>query len=164
MFVSRIISALPFKGAFSKLGISRYLSYLCGSLYIKVFSLWLLVVLLSTIGCVRFAHRRLWLTGITNDKLIEQYNDFAIRSAKANLWNEAILRWQRIIEIDPKNAKAHNNLGVAYEATERFDEALVEYNKAIELDPGNAAYQSNFFNCQKNKGRSWHTERNGEKK
>jgi len=123
MFVARIISALPYK--------------------VNVFSLWLIVVLLSTIGC-----------GIANDKLIEQYNDFAIRSAKANLWNESILRWQRIIEIDPKNAKAHNNLAVAYEALERFDEAQAEYKKAIELDPGNEVYQRNFFNCQKNKRRS----------
>lgn len=122
-------------------------------MFVKTFSLWLIVVLLSTIGC-----------GIANDKLIEQYNDFAIRSAKANLWNEATLRWQRIIEIDPKNAKAHNNLGVAYEAMERFDEAQAEYKKAIELDPGNDVYQRNFFNCQKNKGHSRHTERNGEKR
>jgi tetratricopeptide (TPR) repeat protein len=108
---------------------------------VNAFSLWLIVLLLSTIGC-----------GISNDKLIEQYNAFAIRSARANLWNESILRWQRIIEIDPKNAKAHNNLAVAYEAMERFDEAQAEYKKAIELDPDNDVYQRNFFNCQKNKG------------
>jgi len=120
---------------------------------VNVFSLWLIVVLLSSIGC-----------GIANDKLIEQYNAFAIRSAKANLWNEATLRWQRIIAIDPKNAKAHNNLGVAYEALERFAEAQAEYKKAIELEPGNEVYQINFFNCQKNKGRSQLTEGNGEKR
>ena len=131
--------------------IFRILPYLAtrlrSSVYIDALSLWFIILLLSVIGC-----------GISNDKLIEQYNDFAIRSAQANLWNEAILRWQRIIEIEPKNAKAHNNLGVAYEAMERFDEALTEYEKAIELDPGNEAYRRNFFKCQKNKGRSWHTE------
>jgi len=116
-------------------------------MYVNAISLWFIISLLSIIGC-----------GISNDKLIEQYNDFAIRSAQANLWNEAILRWQRIIEIDPKNAKAHNNLGVAYEAMERFDEALAEYEKAIELDPSNEVYRRNFFKCKKNKGRSWDME------
>jgi tetratricopeptide (TPR) repeat protein len=131
--------------------ISRILPYLTTSLrnsvYVDALNLWFIITLLAIIGC-----------GISNDQLIQQYNDFAIRSAQANLWNEAILRWQRIIEIDPQNAKAHNNLGVAYEATERFDEALAEYEAAIELDPSNKAYRRNLFQCQRNKRRSWHTE------
>ena len=170
MFVSRITFALPSKAVFLMLRILRILSRSTPKVArneaianhkttdsrssrfqlvskANVFRLFFIVVLLSTIGC-----------GISNDKLIEQYNDFAIRSAKANLWNEAILRWQRIIEIEPNNAKAHNNLGVAYEAMERFDEALAEYEKAIELDPGNDVYQRNFFKCQKNRKRSWQTE------
>ena len=163
MFVFRFTFDLPSKDAFL---IFRLLHTLSRLIYTRhkattdsrsprlwlmskrnLFRLWFIVALLSIIGC-----------GISNDKLIEQYNDFAIRSAKANLWNEAILRWQRIIEIEPNNAKAHNNLGVAYEAMERFDEALAEYEKAIELDPGNDVYQRNFFKCQKNRKRSWQTE------
>jgi len=147
MFLSRINFILPSKNIFPMLGIFRILSCLRYSTYAKAFSLLFSAVLLFTIGC-----------GISNDKLIEQYNDFAIRSAKANLWNEAILKWERIIEIDPNNANAHNNLGVAYEATERFDEALAEYEKAIKLEPQNEVYQRNFFKCQQNKKRSWHAE------
>ena len=74
MFISRIF-ALPYLAT----GLQR-------SVYVSALRLCFITVLLSIIGC-----------GISNDKLIEQYNDFAIRSAQADLWNEAILRWQRII-------------------------------------------------------------------
>lgn len=88
--------------------------------------------------------------GTSNRELIQKYNDFAIKSAKAGLWREAMLRWQRIIEIDQENAKAHNNLGVAYEALERFDEALAEYDKAISIEPDNEIYHENRLRCQVN--------------
>jgi len=80
-----------------------------------------------------------------NENLIASYNEFAIESAKAGLWNEAALRWKRIIEIDPNNAKAHNNLGVAYEALERFDDALREYELAVKLEPANKVYRKNLI-------------------
>jgi len=101
-----------------------------------------LVLSLFTMGC-----------GTSNDALIQKYNDFAIKSAKAGLWREAMFRWQRIIEIDPDNAKAHNNLGVAYEALERFDEALTEYDKAIAIEPDNDVYQENHLRCHINRER-----------
>ncbi len=100
------------------------------------------VLALSILGC-----------GVSHDELIHQYNDFAIHAAQADLWNEAVLRWQQIIEIDPKNAKAYNNLGVAYEALEQFDKALAAYNTAITLDPSNRVYRENRINFQLNRQR-----------
>jgi len=91
--------------------------------------------------------------GTSNSKLIQKYNDFAIKSGKAGLWREAMFRWQRVIEIDPKNAKAHNNLGVAYEALERFDEALAEYDEAISAEPDNEIYHENRLKCKLNQER-----------
>lgn len=105
-----------------------------------IMKLWKFVVivnfflLLSIVGCVG-----------KNDNLIDAYNEFAIRSAKAELWNEAAMRWKRVIKLDPNNAKAHNNLGVAYEAVEKFDSALREYELAIKLEPENSAYRINLI-------------------
>lgn len=78
--------------------------------------------------------------------LIEEYNDFAIRAAKAGLWREAAFRWEKIVQMNPKDARAHNNLAVAYEALGRYDDAEREYQKALELDPGNKAIQRNYIN------------------
>ena len=78
----------------------------------------------------------------------EAYNGFAIRAAQAQLWNEAIFRWKQVINIDPDDAKAHNNLGVAYEAVGSMDEAVTAYQRAAELEPGNKYYRLNYRRCR----------------
>lgn len=88
--------------------------------------------------------------GYNNGNIIEHQNEFAIKSAKMGLWNEAIMRWERIIEIDPKNSKAYNNLGVAYEAKGEFDKARLAYQKALELEPNNKVYLNNYMKFKRN--------------
>ncbi len=117
----------------------RNLAFLASPSRLSVGLFGFLAFLLFTVGC-----------GTSNDELMQKYNDFAIKSAKAGLWQEAMLRWQRIVEIDQENAKAHNNMGVAYEALERFNEALAEYDKAIAIEPDNGVYQENRLRCQLN--------------
>lgn len=78
----------------------------------------------------------------------EAYNRFAIRAAQAQLWNEAIFRWQQVINIDPDDSKAHNNLGVAYEAVGKMDEAIAAYQRAAELEPDNKYYRLNHRRCR----------------
>ena len=54
---------------------------------------------------------------------------------------EAIMNLYRAIEIDPKNANAHNSLGfILAEEDINLEEALEECKKAISLDPDNPAY------------------------
>ncbi len=79
---------------------------------------------------------------------IEQYNQFAIKSAELQLWNEAIFRLQYILRIEPQNAKAYNNLGVAYEAVGKIDEAMEAYERATELEPDNRYYRFNYRKCR----------------
>jgi Flp pilus assembly protein TadD len=40
---------------------------------------------------------------------------FGIQAAQSKMWDEAIFRWQKVLEQDPDSAAAHNNLAVAYE-------------------------------------------------
>ena len=79
---------------------------------------------------------------------IEQYNQFAIKSAELQLWNEAIFRWQHVLRIEPQNAKVYNNLGVAYEAVGKIDEAIEAYERATELEPENRFYRFNYRKCR----------------
>ena len=78
----------------------------------------------------------------------EGYNRFAIRAAQAQLWNEAVFRWKQVISIDPDDSKAHNNLGVAYEALGDMEEAIASYQRAAELEPNNKYYRLNYRRCR----------------
>ena len=78
----------------------------------------------------------------------EAYNRFAIKAAQAQLWNEAVFRWNQVISIDPEDSKAHNNLGVAYEALGNMEEAMAAYERAAELEPNNKYYRLNYRRCR----------------
>jgi len=50
-------------------------------------------------------------------------------------YNEAILEFQKALELDPRNARVLYNLGVIYESKEDIEIAKTLYNKALEIDP-----------------------------
>jgi len=50
-------------------------------------------------------------------------------------YNEAIMAYNKAIEIDPQNYLAWNGRGVVLDELGKFDEAIKAYNKAIEIDP-----------------------------
>lgn len=70
--------------------------------------------------------------------------EFGIRVAMEGLWREAIYRWEKAVELDPSNAKARNNLGVAYEQAGEFELADEAYKKALELDGENPYIRQNY--------------------
>jgi Flp pilus assembly protein TadD len=70
--------------------------------------------------------------------------DFGIKAAQRELWNEALYRWKRAVEVDPTYAAAYNNLAIAYEHNGRFDEARAAYEKALELEPNNVLIKQNY--------------------
>ena len=67
-----------------------------------------------------------------------------VQMAKMNLWREARFRFQRAIELNPKDAMAHSNLAVAFEANGDFDAAAKEYREALRLDRSNTYIQKNY--------------------
>ena len=70
--------------------------------------------------------------------------EFGISVAQRGLWQEALYRWERAVEIDPSYAAAWNNLGIAYEREGSFDEARDAYEKALDLEPSNTMIQQNY--------------------
>lgn len=73
-----------------------------------------------------------------------QENSFGVEVASKGLWKEAAYRWEKAVELDPQNPKAHNNLGVAYERSGKFEEALESYETALELMPSNEQIRQNY--------------------
>src|SRR5258706_14313508 len=70
--------------------------------------------------------------------------EFGIAVAQRGLWREAIYRWERASQIDPKYAEALNNLGITYEHEGDLEKARVAYEKALELEPNNALIKQNY--------------------
>lgn len=56
----------------------------------------------------------------------------------------ALERLQMAVGLDPRNAKAHFNLGDAREATGDFEQAILEYQRALELDDNRADVYNNL--------------------
>jgi len=69
---------------------------------------------------------------------------FGAEVAKKGLWREAAFRFEQALSRDPKNARAHNNLAVALEATGEFAKALEEYKKALDLAPNDNYIRRNY--------------------
>ena len=78
------------------------------------------------------------------EDLSKKQVEFGIDVARLGLWREAVYRWQRAVELDPSNASARNNLGVAYEQAGQFDLAEEQYQRALELDTNNVYIRQNY--------------------
>ena len=74
----------------------------------------------------------------------KQQVEFGIKVAQNNLWNEALYRWQKAVELDPTYAAAWNNLAIAYEHEGKFEEAKKAYEAALKLDPKNLMIRQNY--------------------
>jgi Flp pilus assembly protein TadD len=70
--------------------------------------------------------------------------EFGISVAQRGLWREAIYRWERAVQLDPKYAEALNDLAIAYEHEGDLEKARVAYEKALEIEPNNALIKQNY--------------------
>lgn len=90
---------------------------------------------------------------------------FGIKAAQNELWDEAIFRWKKVLQVNPDSASAHNNLAVAYEKKGLWEEAEKEYKLALNLSPKNEHIQSNYEKFKKIKqGLDEEDEKKDEKK
>ena len=75
---------------------------------------------------------------------IKQQLRFGVRAAKQDHWDEAIYRWQKVLQMDANNLMAHNNLAVAYEQMGEYMLAMEEYQLAYRLDSQNEIVRNNL--------------------
>jgi Tfp pilus assembly protein PilF len=70
--------------------------------------------------------------------------EFGITCAQKNLWPQAVQRFEKATELDPKYAAAWNNLAIGYEELGKLDEARKAYDEALKLDHGNTFIRNNY--------------------
>ncbi len=58
--------------------------------------------------------------------------------------------WRKVLQIEPKNAVAYYNLGLALSGQKKLDEAIAAYRKAIQLNPKDAKAYYNLGNALSN--------------
>ncbi len=81
-------------------------------------------------------------TGVANEaeKLIPQiYTQEAGELLKAKNFEGAIAKYQKVLELDPKNGRTHMMIGMAYQALNKVEEAEAAYKAAIENGQGKQA-------------------------
>lgn len=84
------------------------------------------------------------VAGASDRSKAKEQVEFGIKVAQNGLWNEALYRWRRAVELDPSYAAAWNNLAIAFEHEGRFEEARQAYDKALQLDAKNMLIKQNY--------------------
>ena len=77
-------------------------------------------------------------------KILGEELKFGRQAAKFELWNEAIFRWEKVIQEEPDNHQAMNNLAVAYETVGDYEKAKNLYETAIELREDSPDIRKNY--------------------
>ena len=108
--------------------------------------LFLLAAILITAGC-------------THNKTIEgfsatNWSEIGRQAIDAKRWNEALNAYNKAIDLNPNDASAYNNRGLAYDNLNKDDLAIADYNKAIELNPKDADAYYNRGNAYGRLGNS----------
>jgi superkiller protein 3 len=74
------------------------------------------------------------------------------RSAQNGHCDEAIIHYQKTLQINPHYTEGHNNLGSALLRKGNVDEAIVHYQKALQIKPDYAEAHDNLGNALLQKG------------
>jgi Flp pilus assembly protein TadD len=62
--------------------------------------------------------------------------DSVVELGEKGQWEAAVAGWRNVLEIEPENAKAHNNLAAALLQRGALDEAIAHFRKATQIKPG----------------------------
>jgi len=72
------------------------------------------------------------------------FNDFEKNRTRIDILRDSITLWRESVKADPDFAKAHYNLGVAYDMDGNIEDAIFHYQKAISLKPNLIGAEAHF--------------------
>lgn len=59
-------------------------------------------------------------------------------------WKDPVIFWSKTVKASPRNARAYNNLGIAYYRKGKIKKAIASYKKSIEINPKYARPHDNL--------------------
>jgi superkiller protein 3 len=68
---------------------------------------------------------------------------------RLQLRKDAVYAYRKVIELDPADLEAYNNLGVAYAMQGEIDRAVGLWEKVLEIDPNNQKAKDNIYKAKK---------------
>jgi len=72
------------------------------------------------------------------------WSEYGLNYFKIAEYDKSIDAWNKIFELDVKNAAALNSIGTAFMMKKQVDDAIALYRKALELEPGNQLAKNNL--------------------
>lgn len=78
------------------------------------------------------------------------YNELGIRLAQANFFDAALASFQRVLELEPRYADGHFNLGLAYWKKGLQNQAALEFKYALKINPGHYRAKALLSEIRKN--------------
>ena len=94
----------------------------------------------------------MWGFGCQASPAVQHY-DRGTNLAEAGQYEQAIVEFDKAIELDPNYPKVYANRGLAYSSLGEYDKAIADYSKAIELDSNYAKAYYNRGLAYKSQGR-----------
>lgn len=87
-----------------------------------------------------------------NNPTIDNFTSLSLKYYNYDQFEKCISTCEKIIELDPKNAEAYNNMCSAYNKLKNWDKAIEACEKAIEIKPDFELAKNNLNWSKKKKG------------
>ncbi|MFZ0272204.1 MAG: tetratricopeptide repeat protein [Acidobacteriaceae bacterium] len=78
--------------------------------------------------------------------------DAAVQLSEKKQYDAAVEAWEKAVALDPGDARAHNNFGIALAGAGRMDEAIEEYRKSLTLNANSSQTENNLGSALAEKG------------
>jgi tetratricopeptide (TPR) repeat protein len=73
-----------------------------------------------------------------------QLFDAAVQLSDKKQYDAAVPAWHQAVALDPDDARAHNNLGIALAGAAKVNDAIEEYRKSLTLNPNSSQTENNL--------------------
>jgi Flp pilus assembly protein TadD len=70
--------------------------------------------------------------------------DAAVQLSDKKQYDAAVPAWEKAVSLDPDDARAHNNLGIALAGAGKMSEAVAEYRKSLALNAHSSQTENNL--------------------
>ena len=87
------------------------------------------------------------------DKQTKDISSAGDDSFKQGKYDEALQKYKQLLDLNPKNAAAHFDMGATYQAKNALDQAIDEYHNALVYDPDNAQYKKALSGAMEQKAK-----------